>query len=30
MPDTLTIRINLASAALGGDKFELTLPKSGS
>jgi len=27
MPDTLTVRINLAAAALGGDKFELRLPK---
>ncbi len=25
MPDTITVRVNLA--ALGGDKFELTLPK---
>jgi len=30
MPDTLTIRINLAAAALGGEKFELRLPKKGS
>ncbi|MGO8931286.1 MAG: hypothetical protein ACLQU3_30895 [Limisphaerales bacterium] len=29
MPDTLTVRINLAAAALGGDKFELSLPKAG-
>jgi hypothetical protein len=27
MPDPLTVRINLAAAALGGEKFELTLPK---
>ncbi len=26
-PDTLTVRINLAAASLGGDKFELILPK---
>ena len=30
MPNTLTIRINLAAAALGGEKFELRLPKPGS
>jgi len=28
MPDTITVRINLAAAALGGEKFELRLPKS--
>jgi hypothetical protein len=27
MPDTITIRINLAAETLGGDKFELRLPK---
>ena len=27
LPDTITVRINLAAEALGGDKFELTLPK---
>jgi len=26
-PDTVTVRINLAAASLGGDKFELVLPK---
>ncbi len=28
MPDTLTLRINLAAEALGAEKFELPLPKS--
>jgi hypothetical protein len=27
MPDTITVRINLAAESLGGDKFELLLPK---
>ncbi|HWW02984.1 MAG TPA: hypothetical protein VNZ64_25005 [Candidatus Acidoferrum sp.] len=27
MPDTITVRINLAAQSLGGDKFELRLPK---
>jgi hypothetical protein len=27
MPDTITVRVNLAADALGGDKFELKLPK---
>lgn len=27
MPDTITVRVNLAAAALGGDKFALRLPK---
>ena len=27
MPDTITVRINLAAEALGGQKFELRLPK---
>jgi len=27
LPDTITVRVNLAAEALGGDKFELTLPK---
>jgi hypothetical protein len=27
MPDTFTVRINLAAQSLGGDKFELRLPK---
>jgi hypothetical protein len=27
MPDTITVRINLAAQSLGGDKFELKLPK---
>jgi len=27
MPDTITVRINLAAPSLGGDKFELRLPK---
>jgi hypothetical protein len=27
MPDTITVRINLAAEALGRDKFELRLPK---
>ncbi len=27
MPDTLTVRINLAAQALGGEKFELVWPK---
>jgi hypothetical protein len=26
-PDTITVRINLAAESLGGDKFELLLPK---
>jgi len=26
-PDTITVRINLAAQSLGGDKFELRLPK---
>src|SRR5688572_17778872 len=28
-PDTITVRINLAAETLGGDKFELELPKEG-
>jgi hypothetical protein len=27
MPDTITVRINLAAESLGRDKFEMTLPK---
>ena len=27
MPDTITVRVNLAAQSLGGDKFELRLPK---
>ena len=27
MPDTITVRINLAAPSSGGDKFELRLPK---
>jgi hypothetical protein len=27
MPDTITVRINLAADALGRDRFELRLPK---
>jgi hypothetical protein len=27
MPDTITVRINLAADSLGRDKFEMTLPK---
>ena len=27
MPDTITVRINQAAQSLGGDKFELKLPK---
>ena len=27
MPDTVTVRINLAAPSLGGNKFELRLPK---
>ncbi len=27
MPDTITVRINLAAKSLGREKFELTLPK---
>jgi hypothetical protein len=27
MPDTITVRINLAAQSFGGDKFELRLPK---
>jgi hypothetical protein len=27
MPDTVTVRINLAADSLGRDKFEMTLPK---
>jgi len=27
MPDTITVRINLAAQSLGGDKFELRLPQ---
>jgi hypothetical protein len=27
MPDTMTVRVNLAAEALGRDKFELRLPK---
>lgn len=27
LPDTITVRVNLAAEALGGDKFEMNLPK---